>query len=58
MTLIETDNGLQGDHDSALSILDKLATGGVVSCGEEDEACEVCSDELLDSLSITPLGCL
>ena len=41
MTSIETDDGLQTDHDSALSILAKPTAGGVLPCGEEAEDCGV-----------------
>ena len=54
MTLIEANDGLQGHHDSAVAILAELAKGRVLPCGEgEDSAYGVCSEALLDSVSVT-----
>ena len=49
--LIGTDNGVQGDHDSVLSILAEVLAGRVLlHHGEEAESCGVCSYVLLDSI--------
>ena len=44
MRQIGADDGLQGDHDSALSTLAELAARRVLACGEaEAESCRICS---------------